>query len=84
MALTHTDLHLRQQQQHAAGRHQPTITSSARLTWRAPADLTQDGADIQQTDGGNSRFSWSTSRTVIPAEAGEPAMRLPVQRPAGK
>lgn len=85
MALTHTDLHLRQQQQHAAGRHQPTITSSARLTSESTADLTQDGADIQQTDGGKLAVQLGQHRgTVIPAEAGEPALRLPVQRPGGE
>ncbi len=60
MALTHTDLHLRQQQQHAAGRHRAYHHLQRPAdTGEHTADLTQDGADIQQTDGvGNSRFSW--------------------------
>ncbi len=86
MALTHTDLHLRQQQQHAAGRHQAYhhLQRPADLGEHL-ADLTQDGADIQQTDGGKLAVQLGQHRgTVIPAEAGEPALRLPVQRPGGE
>ena len=86
MPLAHTDLDLRQQQQHAAGRHQAHhhLQRPADLGEHL-ADLTQDGADIQQTDGGKLAVQLGQHRgTVIPAEAGEPALRLPVQRPGGE
>ena len=86
MPLAHTDLDLRQQQQHAAGRDQAHhhLQRPADLGEHL-ADLTQDGADIQQADGRKLAVQLGQHRgTVIPAEAGEPALRLPVQRPGGE
>ena len=83
MTLTHPDLHLRQQQQHAANRdqHHHHLQRPAHLLQYLP-DLSQDRADIQQADRRELAVKLGQHAVaVLPAEAGQPALGLPVQRP---
>ncbi|SAJ22498.1 Uncharacterised protein [Enterobacter cloacae] len=82
MTLTHAHLHLRQQQQHTADGHQHYhhLQRAAHLLQHLP-DLFEDRADIQQAH--RRKFPVKLRQhavAVFPAEAGEPALGLSVQR----
>ncbi len=82
MTLPHAHLYLCQQQQQTADCHQHHhhLQRAAHLLQYLP-DLLQDRADIQQTH--RRKFPVKLSQhavTVLPAEAGQPALWLPVQR----
>ena len=83
ITLTHPDLYLRQQQQNAAGGDQNHHhLKRAAYLGQHLANLLQNRADIQQADGGEFAVELREHPVaVIPAEAGQPALRLAVKRP---
>ncbi|MNI60289.1 hypothetical protein D3C73_1154900 [compost metagenome] len=82
MPLTHADLHLSQQQQHATSgnQHHHHLQRPADL-FKHLANLFEDRADIQQADGRKLAVKLRQHAVAIfPTEAGQPTLRLPVQR----